>query len=418
MSQNAGESMILHVIRGSFLLLCAAVASLYVLPFQRDQELTFTGVVIMLIGALAIAGTVIAIDMFTRRKRLSAVSGVFLGLIAGLIAAYALSFVVDLFGLLTRPSVEAAQPQISPDSPQFQQLDEQRQSMLRHQALRYQRQLQEQEAYFRLLRGVKVFIGLITCYLSISLVIQTKDDFRFVIPYVEFAKQIRGTRPTVVDTSVIVDGRIIDILDTGVMQGTLIVPKFVLNELQTIADSTDKLRRARGRRGLDVLHKLQDQSQVEVVIEDREPEGAGVDQKLVNLAMEMQGRILTNDYNLNKIARLRGLEVINLNDLAKALRPVVLPGERISVTLVKPGESAGQGVGYLEDGTMVVVEGGAEHLKETVSLTVTSTLQTSAGRMIFGKYEGPAGTNQSGQPEDDSGNDKGDSGTGGDKPTA
>jgi len=290
--------------------------------------------------------------------------------------------------------------------------------MLRHQALRYQRQLQEQEAYFRLLRGVKVFIGLITCYLSISLVIQTKDDFRFVIPYVEFAKQIRGTRPTVVDTSVIVDGRIIDILDTGVMQGTLIVPKFVLNELQTIADSTDKLRRARGRRGLDVLQKLQDQSQVEVVIEDREPEGAGVDQKLVNLAMEMQGRILTNDYNLNKIARLRGLEVINLNDLAKALRPVVLPGERISVTLVKPGESAGQGVGYLEDGTMVVVEGGAEHLKETVSLTVTSTLQTSAGRMIFGKYEGPAGTNPSGQPEDDSGNDKGDSGTGGDKPTA
>ncbi|MEX2543556.1 MAG: PIN domain-containing protein, partial [Phycisphaeraceae bacterium] len=218
--------------------------------------------------------------------------------------------------------------------------------------------------------------------------LQTKDDFRFVIPYVEFAKEIRGSRPTIVDTSVIVDGRILDIIATGVMQGTLIVPKFVLNELQTIADSGEKLRRARGRRGLEILGKLQETHIVDVSIHEAEHvEGVGVDQKLIALAQQLQGRVMTNDYNLNKIARLRGVDVINLNDLAKALRPVVLPGEHMTVRLVKPGENPAQGVGYLEDGTMVVVEDGRDHLGREVRLVVTSTLQTSAGRMIFGRYE-------------------------------
>ena len=275
----------------------------------------------------------------------------FLGLVAGLLAAYALSFVVDLIGVLTAPDKGP-----------------------------------EREAFLDLLRGVKVIIGLITCYMGISLVLQTKDDFRFVIPYVEFAKETRGNRPILLDTSVIVDGRILDIIQTQVVQGILIVPRFVLNELQTIADSADKLKRARGRRGLEMLQKLQENHIVEVVMDDREAEGAVVDQKLIALAQQVRGRVMTNDYNLNKVATLRGVDVINLNDLAKALRPVVLPGEHLLVKLVKSGEGPTQGIGYLDDGTMVVVEYGRPHMGQDVDLIVTSTLQTSAGRMIFGKF--------------------------------
>src|SRR5690606_26446592 len=223
------------------------------------------------------------------------------------------------------------------------------------------------------------------CYISISMVLQTKDDFRFVIPYVEFAKELRGSRPTLLDTSVVIDGRIVDIIQTRIVQGTLIVPRFVLNELQLIADSSDKIRRTRGRRGLEILQKLQENQTVDVRIQDVDVEGTGVDQKLVALAQQTQARIMTNDYNLNKIATLRGVEVINLNDLAKALRPVVLPGEPMTVKVIKPGESPTQAVGYLDDGTMVVVENGRPHLGQEVEIVVTSTLQTSAGRMIFGK---------------------------------
>lgn len=182
----------------------------------------------------------------------------------------------------------------------------------------------------------------------------------------------------------------------------MVVPRFVLEELQTIADSADKLRRTRGRRGLEILQKLQEVKNIDVNIQDHDPEGAGVDQKLINLARSMPARIMTGDFNLSKIASLRGLAVINLNDLATALRPVVLPGEYMTVALVKAGEGPAQGVGYLDDGTMIVVEGGREHLHELVNLVVTSTLQTSAGRMVFGKFDGlsdtASTTSESGEP--------------------
>lgn len=345
--------MILFVLRGLFVLLVAAVAALYVLPFQEAQAVNFGLVVLMLLLAVAVALLVIGADVATGHKKLSSLSGVFLGLIAGLLAAYALSFVVDLIAVLTRP--------VDPE---------------------------KQEAYAKLFQGVKVVIGLITCYAGISLVLQTKDDFRFVLPYVEFAKQVRGQRPTLLDTSVVIDGRILDIVETRLLQGILVIPKFVLNELQLIADSADKLKRARGRRGLDILKKLQDTVLVDVVIEDADAEGGTVDQKLVAMAREMNARIMTNDYNLNKIASLRGVDVINLHDLAKALRPVALPGESMRVRIVKPGESPTQGVGYLEDGTMVVVESARTAIGHEVELIVTSTIQTSAGRMIFGRYAG------------------------------
>jgi uncharacterized protein YacL len=220
-----------------------------------------------------------------------------------------------------------------------------------------------------------------------SLVLQTKDDFRFVIPYVEFAKQIRGNRPILLDTSVIIDGRILELMDTKIFQGGLVVPKFVLNELQTVADSADKLRRARGRRGLDILQKIRERKDADVAIDESEVEGAGVDQKLVALAQQINARLMTNDFNLNKTATLRGVDVINLNDLAKAMRPVVLPGETMHVKIVKTGEGPGQGVGYLDDGTMVVVENARQSQGHDVELIVTSTLQTSAGKMIFGRFK-------------------------------
>src|SRR5699024_10663951 len=157
----------------------------------------------------------------------------------------------------------------------------------------------------------KVIIGLITCYLGISMVLQTKDDFRFVIPYVEFSKKFRGTRPTLLDTSAIIDGRVFDISKTHILQGMLIVPRFVLEELQNIADSKDKLRRARGRRGIDILQKLESDKNISISIQEHEVEGSDVDQKLINLATSMPAKLMTTDFNLNKIATLRGLEVVN-----------------------------------------------------------------------------------------------------------
>ena len=378
--------MVLFILRGAFIVLVTVVAALYLLTNQPGAQVGFGTFVVIITATMAVAGGLIALDAGFRQNHLSAISGIFLGLVAGLLAAYALSFVVDLFGVLTAPEVTIEEPEISHF--EFAQLPPGEQEKIAQLRMEYDQQVDQQKAYFNLLEGLKVVIGLITCYFGISLVLQTKDDFRFIIPYVEFTKQIRGSRPIVLDTSVIVDGRVLDVIETRVLQGTLVLPKFILEELQNIADSNDKLRRARGRRGLEILQKLQENQQVvDVVIDESEPEGAAVDHKLIALAQHLQARVMTNDYNLNKVATLRGVEVINLNDLAKALRPVVLPGEHMNVKLIKAGEGPEQGVGYLEDGTMVVVEGGRGHLGQQVDIMVTSTLQTSAGRMIFGRYD-------------------------------
>jgi uncharacterized protein YacL len=222
---------------------------------------------------------------------------------------------------------------------------------------------------------------------------QTKNDFRFIIPYVEFSKEVKGLKPFVLDTSVIIDGRIADVVDADVLDNQLVIPRFVISELQAVADSSDRLKRSRGRRGLDILNRVRGNKKIDIQIFDRElPEFAGqpVDLKLVLLAKHLEGKVVTNDYNLNKVARLHGVGVINLNDLANALKPVFLPGENAEVRIVKAGEEPGQGVGYLDDGTMIVVEGGRDHISEVVRVAVTSVLQTSAGRMIFGRYDGVA----------------------------
>jgi len=225
------------------------------------------------------------------------------------------------------------------------------------------------------------------CYLGIAVLYQTRDSFNFIIPYVEFKKQERGIRPVILDTSVIIDGRIADICETRIVDSPIVVPRFVLEELQHIADSADRLKRNRGRRGLDMLNRLQRMESVEIQLREASPGKGPVDARLVQMAKATDGRIVTNDFNLNKIAQLQGVEVININDLANALKPVALPGEDIKIRLIRPGEEAGQGVGYLDDGTMVVAEQGRDKIGQTVAITVTSVLQTSAGRMIFGKIQ-------------------------------
>lgn len=190
----------------------------------------------------------------------------------------------------------------------------------------------------------------------------------------------------VLDTSVIIDGRILEICETGFIDGVLVVPQFVLRELQSIADSADSLKRNRGRRGLEILQKLQKNPDVKVQISETDFPGVEeVDLKLIELARQLEGKIVTNDFNLNKVAQLRGVQALNINELANSLKPVVLPGEELNVYLMKEGKEPGQGVGYLDDGTMVVVDSGKPLIGETVDIAVTSVLQTTAGKMIFGK---------------------------------
>ncbi|MFD2114993.1 PIN/TRAM domain-containing protein [Paenibacillus yanchengensis] len=190
----------------------------------------------------------------------------------------------------------------------------------------------------------------------------------------------------ILDTSVIIDGRIADICKTGFIEGILVIPQFVLEELQHIADSSDLLKRNRGRRGLDILNKIQKELEIKVLIYEGDYEEIGeVDSKLVKLAKALHGKVVTNDYNLNKVCELQGVSVLNINDLANAVKPVVLPGEEIVVQVIKDGKEFGQGVAYLDDGTMIVVEGGREYIGLTMEVLVTSVLQTSAGRMIFAK---------------------------------
>ena len=209
----------------------------------------------------------------------------------------------------------------------------------------------------------------------------------------------RSTAPRrrykVLDTSVIIDGRIADICETGFMDGTLVIPQFVLKELQLVADSSDSMKRNRGRRGLDILQKIQKMSGVDVTVSDLDfPEVREVDLKLIELARTLEGKIVTNDFNLNKVAQLRGVDVLNINELANSLKPVVLPGELMKVFILKEGKEYNQGVAYLDDGTMVVVDNARKSIGKTIDVVVTSVLQTTAGKMIFGRFIEPAAAAQ------------------------
>jgi uncharacterized protein YacL len=355
---SIGTSMFLSIVRALFILLMAAVGWFF---FTHDptrfQEISWLYHYswLALAATLIIGVIVICVDILAPRKKLFIFSGTVLGLIVGLFIAYALSFVVSLLIDQTRITAGGIWKDTTAD------------------ALR---------------NSIDIFVGVICCYLSISFILQTKDDFRFVIPFVEFRRQAKGPRPFILDTSILIDGRINDIALTGIFESTLIVPRFVVSELQLVADSEDRLKRGRGRRGLEVLERLRANDRIELNLYEssaRHDDRTPVDEQLMELTKQMEGRLLTNDFNLHKVAGLRGIPVINLNDLSTALRSAALPGETLRLRLIKPGEEPGQAIGYLEDGTMVVVEQGRPLINTEAEVLVTNSRQTAAGRMIFAR---------------------------------
>jgi uncharacterized protein YacL len=229
---------------------------------------------------------------------------------------------------------------------------------------------------------------LIFAYLGMVMAVRGKDEFNIIIPYIKLKREGQSEEMALLDTSVIIDGRIADICHTRFIQGILIIPRFVLKELQQIADSADPIKRNRGRRGLDMLNKIRKSGAVEVKIhEDDFPDINEVDAKLIKLAKMLTAKVFTNDYNLNKIAELQGVSVLNINELANALKPVVIPGELMEVKIVKEGKEYNQAVAYLDDGTMVVIDNAKQLIGQSAKVLVTSVLQTAAGRMIFAKVE-------------------------------
>ncbi len=249
---------------------------------------------------------------------------------------------------------------------------------------------------------IPIIFSIVFGYLGLYITIKKRNDIISILPSRNkepAAKETSKEEPPMsekekrnlpsyklLDTSVIIDGRIADICKTGFIEGTLLIPVFVLEELQFIADSSDLLKRTRGRRGLDILKRIQTDFDMLVEIDHHDYDDiSGVDSKLIRLGQEIGAKIITNDFNLNKVAELQGVQVLNINELANAIKPVVIPGETMVVTVVKDGKEQGQGVAYLDDGTMIVVENGHKHLNETLEVVVTSVLQTSAGRMIFAK---------------------------------
>jgi uncharacterized protein YacL len=235
-------------------------------------------------------------------------------------------------------------------------------------------------------RNFGIATAIVFSYLGIITVLRGQDEFSLMIPFVHLDSKGPGEEMILLDTSVIIDGRIADIANTHFLSSKLILPRFVLKELQLIADSSDPLKRARGRRGLDVLNAIQSNPNITVKIHELDfPEFNTVDAKLVKMGQVLQAKVFTNDYNLNKVAELQGVKVLNINDLANALKPVVMPGEEMEIKILKEGKEHEQGVAYLDDGTMVVVDNGKRRLGYTVKVTITSVLQTQAGRMIFAK---------------------------------
>ena len=367
--------MLLMVLRVAYLLICAGAILAYI---TSDADREDGGVSAVSIGGqnfivpkagnsgaampslirnnkalaffilLAISQIFTVVDVVIRKKRIDVISGIYFGVLVGILLAY-------LF-------IQALTPVIPQTHPY-------------HTAV--------------------VLITLLAFpYICVSLLLQTKDDFRFVIPYVEFQRDLKSGRPLVVDSSSLIDGRIADVIETQVIESQLIIPDFILAEVQDVADSSDKNRRIRGRRGLEVLAKMQQSVHVDVKVMETnraDYKSMTVDQKVVALAKQIRGGVITNDFNLNKVASVQGIPVINLNDLSNALRPRYIPGERLQIKIIKEGEGPGQGVGYLDDGTMIVVEDGRRYMNANIQVTVTRVLQTVAGRMIFAQLDSHAG---------------------------
>lgn len=347
--ENQDKKMLVRFIRVGFVALMVTVMLLYVWSIKQDSsgiEVEFaTKWWVPVLTALGLAGVFLAVDLLTPQKKISMISGVVFGLIAGLMAALVFSAVLDL--VVQTWSIKPT----------------------------------------AFLSAMKVLMGVSFAFLGITMVVQTQDEFRLVIPYVEFAKQMRGPMPLVLDTSALIDARIADIAVSGLIQQTIVIPEFVIQELQTLSDSHERMKRNKGRRGLDIVTKLQRMNTVDVMIDSSPTQKKAVDLALVELCSRMPGMMVTLDVGLARVAMIQKIPVLNLNDLSNALKPVVIPGKMIHVELIKPGEQHGQAVGYLSDGTMVVAEDGYPYIGETRDLVITSSMQTAAGRLLFARVD-------------------------------
>ena len=324
------------LIRSLLIGICSISGYFIALKYLASYQLSIIG---FLLGFIA-AVIVIQIEQIIRRFSLRIILGGVIGTIIGLLIAILLSY-----------------------------------------GLRFVTVLEQQELAFLIYALMASILG------YLGLVIGSKKSEEIALPAFGPFKGFRGGSDyRILDTSVIIDGRIADICDTGFIEGILVIPNFVLNELQMIADSADSIKRNRGRRGLDILNKMQKDQSIMVKISDMDfPEIHEVDAKLVKMAKVMKAMVITNDFNLNKVAEFHGVKVLNINQLSNALKPIVLPGEEMKVALIKEGKDSNQAIGYLDDGTMVVVENGRRRLGHEVDVIVTSVLQTTAGRMIFAR---------------------------------
>lgn len=340
--------MLLLIIRALYILIC--VGAIATFSFSKNvaaptivTENPLPAFLVMLLLTMSI----LMVDVLIPRKRVEVMSAIYFGLLIGVLLAY-------LLNLALRPLFEM-RDLFGTEGDAFQ-------------------------------GGATLLSILILPYLCITFMLQTKDQFRFVIPYVEFSRELKGGRPMILDSSALIDGRIADVVETNIIDAQFVVPQFILQEVQDIADSHDKVRRSRGRRGLDILKRLQQNPKVDIRVQETElSNNKTVDQRLIELSREQNGRLVTNDVNLNKLAGVQGVDVINLNDVSNALKPRFIPGEHVRIRIIKEGEGQGQGIGYLDDGTMVVVEQGIRQMGHEVDTVVTSVLQNSAGRMIFSR---------------------------------
>ncbi|MEM7807745.1 MAG: TRAM domain-containing protein [Planctomycetota bacterium] len=356
--------MAINVLRGLFVLLMAAVGFSFVTTDPRDLgELgsVSSSSWLAMAFSLSLGVLMVVLDIVSGRRKLAVFSGVAFGILVGLTVSYALSFGVKLLvDNVFDPGGLGSSQNAAVTS------------------------------------FLNLLVGTIACYFSISFVLQTKDDVRFIIPYVEFRRDTRGTKPIVVDTSALMDTRLPGVVTSGFIDGRLVVPQSVVGELQLISDHPDRAKAERARDGLDRLAEMQRDKAIDVrIFDDRsdrtQPAEEDVDGHVIDLARQLEGRVLSVDANLGKVARLAGVSLLNLNDLTEAVRMPAVPGDELSLHITRRGNVAGQGVGHLPDGTMVVVEHAADDVGDDVTAIVTNATQTSAGRMIFAKRADDAG---------------------------
>jgi len=356
-SEIRSSRFLLLAVRLIFVALLVVVTTVTVASSRTVQEFGPPTVVGLIVAAVGVGIVVLLLDLLTPNKKLTSVAGVYLGICLGLVAAVAFGALIDTVARAWDISTGPAQLYLS---------------------------------------LTKIIIGIVMCYLSVSIVLTTKDDFRLVIPYVEFDKQPTGFGSILIDSSTLIDGRIEALAEGHILDAPLVVPKFVLEELQMLCDSDDRHKRARGRRGLDLVAHMQANPKIDLRIMPVSLDGRGVDRMLVEIAGRDHMRIATGDTGLQRVANISSITTINIHEIAAALRPPMYLGESVSVEITRAGEQEGQGIGHLADGTMVIIDGAVEKVGGHVTGTVSNILQTGGGRIIFAKMDAPAvGSTQS-----------------------